>query len=136
MKSTESFKTIISEHLKKAAEKDPLFAETLKNPKKNIEDCTTYILNQVKASGCSGFADEEIFRMAVHYYDEADIKIGDKITNADVVVNHSVELTKEGLKHAKQKAIDQAVSEAKEKLLSKKKPKKEVPISSEELKLF
>lgn len=89
MKGTDHFKTAIQNHLNGLAAKDELFAATLKKPKKNIDDCLTYILNQVKASGCNGFADEEIFGMAVHYYDEDDIKVGKPISGT-VVVNHSV----------------------------------------------
>lgn len=89
MKGTDHFKTAIQNHLNGLAAKDELFAETLKKPNKNIDDCLTYILNQVKASGCNGFADDEIFGMAVHYYDEDDIKVGKPISGT-VVVNHSV----------------------------------------------
>lgn len=88
MKGTDHFKTAIQNHLNGLAAKDELFAATLKKPNKNIDDCLTYILNQVKASGCNGFADEEIFGMAVHYYDEDDIKVGKPISGT-VVVNHS-----------------------------------------------
>lgn len=88
MKGTDYFKTAIQNHLNGLAKKDILFAETLKKPKKNINDCVTYILNKVKASGCNGFADEEIYQMAVHYYDEDDVKIG-KALSGTVVVNHS-----------------------------------------------
>ena len=88
MKGTDHFKTAIQNHLNGLAAKDELFAETLKKPDKNIDDCITYILNQVKSSGCNGFADEEIFGMAVHYYDEDDINVGKPITGT-VVVNHS-----------------------------------------------
>jgi hypothetical protein len=90
MKATDSFKTIIQSHLEGVAANDPLFAETFKKPAKNIDDCITYILNTVQKSGCAGFADEEIFNMAVHYYDEDDIAVG-KPVNAKVVVNHHVE---------------------------------------------
>lgn len=89
MKVTDQFTEIIKEHLQELAEKDELFAETLKKPEKNINDCTTYILNQVKASGRQGFADEEIFGMAVHYYDEDDVTVGSPI-KANIVVNRSV----------------------------------------------
>lgn len=89
MKGTDHFKTAIQNHLNGLAAKDELFAESLKKPNKNIDDCITYIFNQVKASGCNGFADEEIFGMAVHYYDEDDIKVGKPISDT-VVVNHSV----------------------------------------------
>lgn len=93
MQATDTFKTVINNHLKGLAEKYPLFAETLKKPAKNIDDCATYILNQVKKSGQNGFADEEIFAMAVHYYDEDTIEVG-KPVNGNVVVNHHIEPTK------------------------------------------
>ena len=89
MKGTDHFKKTINDHLLQLAANDSLFAETLKKPNKNIDGCVTYIFNEVKKSGCNGFADAEIFGMAVHYYDEDDIKPGKKI-NATVVVNHSV----------------------------------------------
>ncbi|WCM42432.1 PcfK-like family protein [Flavobacterium sp. CBA20B-1] len=88
MKGTDHFKTAIQNHLNGLAAKDELFADSLKKDNKNIDDCITYILNQVKASGCNGFADEEIYQMAVHYYDEDDIAIG-KPLNGTVVVNHT-----------------------------------------------
>ena len=53
---------------------DPLFAPNLQKPHKNIEECILYILSEVQRSGCNGFADEEIYSMAVHYYDEDDIE--------------------------------------------------------------
>lgn len=88
MKASPHFKTAIQKHLDGLAANDELFAETLEKPNKNIDDCITYIFNQVKASGCNGFADGEIFGMAVHYYDEDDINVGKPI-NGKVVVNHT-----------------------------------------------
>jgi hypothetical protein len=89
MKGTDQFTKIITAHLENVALNDPLFAETYKKPKKNIKDCITYILNTVKASGAMGFADDEVFNIAVHYYDEDDIKVGSPV-KANVVVNHSI----------------------------------------------
>lgn len=130
MKTTDNFKKVIEDHLQQLASKDELFAGTLKKEKKNIDDCITYILNQVKASGCTGFTDEEIFGMAVHYYDEDDIKPRTKI-EAKVVVNHRVELSEKEIEEAKQKALDDVVAEEKEKLRKKPKTakKKDVPES-------
>jgi peptidyl-tRNA hydrolase len=65
----------------------------------------------VQKSGCNGFADDEIFGMAVHYYDEDNIEIG-KPMNAHVVVNHVVELTEEEKEEAHQKTIQKAQDEA------------------------
>lgn len=88
MKGTELFKQIIKEHLDKKAQKDESFSRSYSKKGKNIDDCVTYILNQVKRSGCNGFDDSEIFGMAIHYYDEDDIKVGDPI-DCKVVINHS-----------------------------------------------
>lgn len=128
MKPTDPFKAAIQKHLDEVAEKDSLFAETIKKPNKNIDDCITYIMNEVQKSGRQGFTDDEVYGMAIHYYDEDDIKPGKKV-NAKVIVNHSVELTPKEIEDAKQKAIDQAVQEAKEKMQKKKAPKKEVQTS-------
>lgn len=135
MKSTENFKKVIQIYLNNRAEQDELFAETLKKENKNIDDCVTYILNQVQASGCNGFTDDEIFGMAVHYYDEDDVKPGKKI-NANVVVNHHVELTEEEKAQAKQKAIDEVIAKEKERITSKTKKKKEEKKETEQGTLF
>ena len=68
MKGTEHFTRTIAEYLNQRAMTDPLFAPNLMKPNKNIEECITYILNEVQKSGCNGFDDDEIFSMAVHYY--------------------------------------------------------------------
>lgn len=87
MKASPGFKTTINNYLQSRASQDPLFAETLKKPAKSLDDCINYIFGEVQKSGINGYADEEIFGMAVHYYDEDDIKPG-KAVNARVVVNH------------------------------------------------
>lgn len=122
MKGTENFKLVIEKHLQERAQNDPLFAETLKKPEKNIDDCITYILNTVQDSGCNGFSDEEIFNMAVHYYDEDKIEVGEK-KDCSVVVNHTIDLSQEEIKAAKEKAIQEVINEQKEKMLRKKAPK-------------
>jgi hypothetical protein len=126
MKGTDNFKKVIMEHLELRAKEDSLFAETLKKPNKNIDDCITYILNTVQESGCIGFSDEEVYQMAVHYYDEDDLKPG-KAVNCKVVVNHVVEVSEEEKAQAKQAAIDKIVEEEKAKLLKKEVKKKVVP---------
>ena len=74
MKGTEQFTRTIAEYLNGRAMTDPLFAPNLQKPYKNIEECILYILSEVQKSGCNGFADEEIYSMAVHYYDEDDVE--------------------------------------------------------------
>ena len=89
MKTTEHFKNTIRAYLEQRATTDELFARTYARPDKNIEDCCTYILNTVQQTGCNGFADEEIYSMAVHYYDEDNIEPG-KLIDCRVIVNHTV----------------------------------------------
>ena len=104
MKSTEHFKKTLLAYLDKRALEDKLFAVAYQKPGKNIEDCITYILNKVKKSGCNGFADEEIYSIAVHYYDEDNIKAGQR-PDCQVIVNHTVELTEEEKAEARQRAV-------------------------------
>jgi len=124
MKSTENFKRVITLHLESIAANDQLFAKTLKKENKNIDDCITYILNQVKESGSNGFEDQEIFGMAIHYYDEDDIKPGTAV-NCKIVTNHTTELSLEDIQKAKQEAINKVVTEEMERMKKKVAPKKE-----------
>lgn len=131
MKTTDIFKKTIKAYLENRAANDSLFAVTYAKEGKNIDDCCTYILNEVQKSGCVGFTDDEIFGMAVHYYDEDAIDVGKKIDASRVVVNHVVELTKEEKEAGRKKAIEafqnhmfaelQKKSSKPEKLVKKKK---------------
>ncbi len=126
MKGSETFKNTIDQHLKSVAKKDKEFAKKLDNKKKSIDDCVTYIINQVKESGRNGFTDEEIYGMAIHYYDEENIKVGDKITSGSVVVNHQIELSASEIEEAKKEAKKKVIAEEKERLRKKPKQNKAV----------
>ena len=106
MKGTEHFTRTIAEYLHQRTSTDPLFAPNLMKPNKNIEDCVTYILNEVKKSGCNGFDDDEIYSMAVHFFDEDNIDIG-KPLDCHVAVNHVVQPTDEEKAEARRQAIEQ-----------------------------
>lgn len=86
------FEATIQSHLQLVASKDSLFADTLKKANKSLKECVNYIYDTVRKSGRIGFNDDEIFNMAIHYYDEDDIK-DIKPTQCKVVVNHSQEVT-------------------------------------------
>lgn len=82
------FEAAIKTFLDNLASEDKAFAETYRKPNKSISECCKYIIQEVdknrkgaKAVACS---DEEVFGLAIHYYDEDDIKVNDKI-NVDVV---------------------------------------------------
>ncbi len=102
MKGTEQFKEIIKCYLDKRTKEDELFRAKYETTERTIDDVVTYILNEVKQSGCCGFADEEIYSMAVHVIDEPALEIGKPI-NCDVVVNRHIDLTEE--EKAEQKAL-------------------------------
>lgn len=116
MKGTSEFEKTIKAFLDKQSADDPLFAKKYSNPKKNIKDCCTYILNAVKKSGRNGFTDDEVYGMAMHYYDEDNIKVGSPVSGT-VVVNHHVELTEEEKQQARERAMDRLVDEEKQKLI-------------------
>ncbi len=122
MDATRAFKDTIQAYLMEMATYDTNFAERLADPKKNINDCVTYILNQVQESGCSGFEDDEIYGMAVHYYQEEDIKVGKSVDYLHVAVNHVVELTDEEKAEAKREAIAQYQRECHNRIANRKKP--------------
>ena len=83
-----------------------LFAKKVCNPKKNIEDCITYVINTIEKSRYKGLCDNDVYSLAVHYYEEDDIDVGKPI-NCRVVVNHQVELTPEEIAEMRQKAKDE-----------------------------
>jgi hypothetical protein len=126
MKATDYFKQTIQNYLELRAESDALFVPRYHNPRKSIDDCITYILNEVRRSGCNGFADDEIYSMALHYYDEEDIDVGKPI-NCKVVVNHTIELTEEEKQQAHEQALRRAEQEAYNKLTQRKSITKKEP---------
>ena len=110
MKSTDAFKQTIKEYLSRRSKEDKLFAMSCAKESKNLDDCITYILNTVQKSGCNGFTEDEIFGMAVHYYDEDEIDIGKPVA-CSVVVNHKVELTEEEKEKARKDAAEKYQNE-------------------------
>jgi hypothetical protein len=130
MKSTEDFKRTIKAYLDKRADEDGLFSLSYAKENKNLNDCITYILNTVQKSGCNGFTDDEIYSMAVHYYDEDSIEIG-KQTNCHVVVNHHIELTEEEKQQARKNALERLQNEAYAKLKQPKNANRKTGIPNE-----
>lgn len=110
MKATEHFKQTIKAYLDERAKNDELFAVSYAKENKNMDDCVTFILNQVKSSKCMGFTDEDVYSLAVHFFDENDIEIGNPIA-CNVIVNHTVELTEEEKAQARQDALKEYQAE-------------------------
>ena len=103
MEAKTPFQNALKEYLQGLAVSDILFAETLKKQNKNLADCETYILTEVKKTKRGGFADAEVYAMAVHYYDEDSIVVGKPI-KAQVVINKSLPAPKEDPKPTVKKA--------------------------------
>ena len=84
-KEYQSPKQVIQSYLEERAKRDPLFATSYAKPNKKIDECYDYIISQAKKRGGSVvcMSDDEVFGLAVHYYDEDDIKVG-KQTNYKV----------------------------------------------------
>ncbi len=129
MKPTNHFKNTIKTYLDQRAETDVLFSFRYTLPEKNIDDCITYILNEVQKCGCNGFHDDEIFGMAVHYYDENSIEIGKSMDNTRIVVNHVVLLTEEEKQEARTIAIQKAQDDAYKKMTQPTKKAKRVALN-------
>jgi len=81
MEKTKTPKQIIQSYLEERAKNDPLFASVYAKPNKNINECLDYILSEAKKRGNAVcMSDDEVFGLAVHYYDEDDIKVSRPIT--------------------------------------------------------
>lgn len=114
MASNESFKQAIKAYLDKRAEEDSLFAPKYANEKKSIDECCSYIMGEARKRGNAvAISDEEVYGMAVHYYDEDDIKINRLPAGEKTSVSSSakpVELTEEDKKAARDKVLTSRVS--------------------------
>lgn len=102
-------KDAIKAYLDGRAKNDEQFAQSYAKANKNIDECFDYVIGEVRKRGNAVYmTDAEVFGLAVHYYDEDDIKInrlpeGTKLSASAP----AVELSEED----KAKAHDQAVKE-------------------------
>ena len=125
MKGTNAFKQVMRDYLEKRGANDPLLGRIIMKPGKNMDDCITYIINQVKAMAKGeqeyGCTDDEVYSMAIHYFSEDVIDIGKPMNNVNVVVNRKVELTEEEKKQAHDIAMKEEIEKARAKILGKDK---------------
>ena len=110
-KDIDIFKQTIQNYLTAMGERDEAFAQRLALPGKSIDECCKYIFAAVQRSGRQGFADSEIYGLAVHYYDEDDIKAEAGATPAHIVVNHTIELSPEEVAEARERAKEKLIQE-------------------------
>lgn len=127
-------KGAIKVYLDKRAQEDTLFAASYAKPNKSIDECFDYILGEVRKKGNAVYmSDEAVFGMAVHYYDEDDIKVSKLPRNEKVKVNSSAtELTDEekaaikaqAIQAYKQRCIDEKAAKAKEQAKKRREAKR------------
>lgn len=74
----QSPKDKIHQYLDTRAKEDPQFAANYAKPEKSFEQCWLFILGEAKKRAVNGTCfmdDEEVYGLAVHYYDEDNIEI-------------------------------------------------------------
>lgn len=137
MKASNGFKETILNYLTVRANTDGQFRQKFENKKKNIDECVNFIMNTVKESGCNGFEDDEIYGMAVHYYDEEDIpKSYLKKIGGTVVVNHKPELTEKQKAELEKQAKEEYYQECMKRQREQMKPKARKAVEVEQPSLF
>lgn len=123
------FENAIKEYLDARAKEDVKFAEKYSNGKKSIEECCRFILGEMKkkaAGGMYGATDAEVFGLAVHYYDEEDIKV-EKNVSAEVVINREMtEEEKQQLDRRKEELRKRTAEDKKHKEQERKREKSKI----------
>lgn len=105
-KTIDLFKQKIGVYLREYAARDEQFAAEMGKPGKSLDGCADYIIGAVRETGRCGFADEEIYSMAVHYYDEDDLGEIRPAGNCRVVINDRIELTDAEKADARKRALE------------------------------
>ena len=103
----------IKEYLDKKAEIDELFAVTYAKENKSLDECYDFILSEARKQGNTVcMDDDDVFGLAVHYYDEDNIKVRPTTTSVKVATSaEKIELTEEDKAIAKERAIRQLKDE-------------------------
>jgi len=134
-KGTDLFKQRLMEHLQGLAATDPVFAEKMANPNKNIDKCADHVISWVEKQQRCGFDDSEIYGQAVHYYDEDDVG---SVSHRDcrIVIDEAVELSEEEKADARKQAMERMIAKEMERMQKKTPAKKPVPAEASQPTLF
>lgn len=78
-----AFQESVKKFLEQYAQTDEDFATKYSNPKKSVEECCKYIIGEVKKALKKGdmqavVSHEEVYGLAIHYFDEEDIEVDNK----------------------------------------------------------
>ena len=105
------FKEVIKRYLDDFASKDETFAAKYENEKKSIDGCVKYINGQVykmrkNGEQCLALTDDEVFGMAIHYYDEEDIEVNEAPVNVTVATSDVKPEPKKRTRKKKAEVVD------------------------------
>jgi hypothetical protein len=137
---TNSFQDAIKSYLDERVKTDELFAKAYAKSNKSLKECYDYIMGEAKKRGNAvAMTDEEVFSLAVHYYDEDNIKVnkvsgGYKVSAPTSAPVPKVELTEEDKKKAREEAIKRLTEEQYASI--KKKPNKRKEEDVQQMSLF
>lgn len=123
-KENNPVKNAIKAYLDKRAQEDTLFAASYAKENKSIDECFDYIIGEIRKKGNAVYmSDDEVFGMAVHYYDEDDIKIAPLPTGEKVATGNTEKPTSAISDQEKESIKAQAIKEYKQQLKEAKEEK-------------
>lgn len=138
MKASNPFEAAIKTFLDAEVNNDPDLAAAVLSTDKNLTDCCSYIMGEVKKLGVSAMTNDEVFALAKTYYLTKDLKKPAKV-NGQVVVGGTPEAVAEINKnHPPKKVKEKAkpVEAKKPEEKPKKAKKEEKPTDGKQLSLF
>lgn len=120
------FEQALKTYLDKRAQDDPLFATSYAKPKKSIQECARYCMQEARKLVKDNVAvvdNATVYGWAVHYYDEDNIKVTGNYSQVHAEVSHTakVELTEQEKAEAKKIAMERAIEEQRKQLHTKNK---------------
>ena len=117
MSSIDIFKKALKQYLDDRAQSDALFAQAYAKEGKTIDDCANFVIGEVKKRASGGqyvATDEEVFGLAVHYYDEDNVKV-ESAGGVQIVSNYQLTDQDKAELEAEEKAKESYLREAEEK---------------------
>lgn len=120
------FEQALKTYLDQRAQDDPLFAQSYAKPKKSIQECARYCMQEARKLVKDNVAvvdNATVYGWAVHYYDEDNIKVTGNYSQVHAEVSHTakVELTEQEKEEAKKIAMERAIEEQRKQLHTKNK---------------
>ncbi len=122
MNGTSRFQEVIAAYLDQRAAEDEHFAARRDCVARPIGDIIACILNDVQASGVTAMTDEEVFGLAVHYAEEAEVEVKEA-PRCNIVMSRA-QLTDDDRAEARRLAMAELQRQEMERLRRPATPKK------------